>query len=407
MKIGILTYHAACNFGANLQALSTYSYLQNNGHTPVVIDWTTKELREHYQQHTSLEQYLVHQRFREDNLIMTRSCFTDRDIADVIVQEKIDAVIIGSDAVMQHHPFWSRVVFPSRKIVSVSKIGPDRMCPNPFWGSFLELLPNRIPIAFMSASSQNSHYQLMNSQERTVANKLLSQFTYISTRDDWSSNMVSWITKGKISPKVTPDPVFAFNYNVKNIPTEQNIRERFNIKGSYYLLSFHHSRTVSQKWLEEFQNLAQKESVECIAMSFPDGINYEHPFKHEINIPLSPLDWFALIKYSNGYIGHNMHPIVVSLHNAVPCFSFDNYGVLKFKLFVSEESSKIYHIMKTFGVLDNRISCISQRYRAPSPAFVIERLKNYDRQHIKECSERYLERYKQMMQDILKSFCNE
>lgn len=37
-----------------------------------------------------------------------------------------------------------------------------------------------------------------------------------------------------------------------------------------------------------------------------------------ISIPLNPIDWYALIKYSKGYIGERMHPIVVSLHNSVP-----------------------------------------------------------------------------------------
>lgn len=32
MKIGIITFYRVPNFGANLQALSTYRYLENAGH---------------------------------------------------------------------------------------------------------------------------------------------------------------------------------------------------------------------------------------------------------------------------------------------------------------------------------------------------------------------------------------
>lgn len=37
MNIGILTYYRVANFGANLQAVSTYYYLKNNGYNPLFI----------------------------------------------------------------------------------------------------------------------------------------------------------------------------------------------------------------------------------------------------------------------------------------------------------------------------------------------------------------------------------
>ena len=36
MKIGVLTFLHVANFGANLQATSTYYYLINQGHTPIL-----------------------------------------------------------------------------------------------------------------------------------------------------------------------------------------------------------------------------------------------------------------------------------------------------------------------------------------------------------------------------------
>lgn len=38
MKIGILTYHAACNFGAFLQLLSTVEHVRKRGLEPLVIN---------------------------------------------------------------------------------------------------------------------------------------------------------------------------------------------------------------------------------------------------------------------------------------------------------------------------------------------------------------------------------
>ena len=268
--IGILTYHSVCNFGANLQALSTVSYFSNHGYKPIIINWMTEELETKYKRNVPQVQYKAHASFVKDNLPVSQLCRTEEDIVNVINDNNIEAIVIGSDAVLQHHPFFSRIVFPSRRIVSISKIGEDRLCPNPFWGSFYPLLQDKLPLCLMSASSQNSPYKAMSCKEKKEASDLLSRFSFISTRDDWTSNMVNWITCGKYTPRVTPDPVFAFNHNVSNQITEGFIRNKFGIKKPYYLFSFHNSNVVTLDWLDEFQRLAESEGKLCIAMPFPE-----------------------------------------------------------------------------------------------------------------------------------------
>ena len=401
MKIGVLTYHAACNFGANLQVLSTVDYLKNNGHTPIVINWMTAQLEEVYKKNTPNNQFEEHSRYRDLYLPLSKRCFDDNDIVSVINEEKIEGLIIGSDAVMQHHPVLSRIQFPTSKIFSISKIGSDRMCPNPFWGSFYAKLEKKIPLCLMSASSQNSSYRLVSLKERTMLGNHLNQFDYISNRDDWSSKMVNYLTRGKITPPITPDPVFGFNYNVKEQPTEDYIRNKYKLKHKYFLFSFHNSQTVSFDWLMKMKEKASSEDIDCVALPFPQGVHFNHPFEKVIGLPLSPLEWYALLKYSSAYIGHNMHPIVVCLHNVVPCFSFDNYGEVRFKYFVNEKSSKIYHIMNHFGILDNRVSCVKNRINPVTVDFVLERLKGFDKVQVANIRDEYLEQYKEMMQNII------
>ena len=43
MRIGLLTYHWVANYGANLQALSTYCYLDNNVYNPIIINWVPND----------------------------------------------------------------------------------------------------------------------------------------------------------------------------------------------------------------------------------------------------------------------------------------------------------------------------------------------------------------------------
>ena len=403
MKIGILTYHRACNFGANLQALSTCRYLKNHGYEPLFIDWITSEMERDYKRVTPTRELEVFTQFQNDNFPMTRLCRTAEDIASVVKEYDIRAIIVGSDAVLQIHPFLSRVNFPCRKIISISKPHPNTSCPNPFWGNFYELLDKKVPLCLMSASSQNSPFKSAMSGEKKIAKAMLRQFAFLSTRDDWTSKMVYYLTDGEIVPEVTPDPVFAFNYNVTSQPSKEEILCKFNLPDKYALFCFHNNHTVSQEWLKEMRDKMEQRGIECVAFPFPQGIEFIHPFTKKVDLPLSPIDWYALIKYATYYIGDNMHPIVISLHNAVPCFSFDHYGRVRFRTFVNEKSSKIYHILNEFGHRNNRVS-IKGRYKEPSADYVLQQLDSFNVEYVRKKAQSHLEVYRNMMQNIEKCF---
>lgn len=49
MKIGILTFHQAENFGAILQTYALQTYLQKQGYSVEVIDYRCKSIEVHYQ----------------------------------------------------------------------------------------------------------------------------------------------------------------------------------------------------------------------------------------------------------------------------------------------------------------------------------------------------------------------
>lgn len=45
MRIGVLTFYRVANFGANLQALSTYSYFCKHGHEVVFLEYISPQTR--------------------------------------------------------------------------------------------------------------------------------------------------------------------------------------------------------------------------------------------------------------------------------------------------------------------------------------------------------------------------
>lgn len=405
MKIGILAYHSACNFGATLQLLSTYSYLKNNGHDPLVINWVPEDLEDFYRKPTPEAQYQMQKELRLRIWKETELCRNSEDVAHVIEKNGIQAVIVGSDAVAQHHAFPENIVFPTRKFISIRKYTQDRLYPNPFWAEFEKYLQKPIPVAYLSASSQDSVFKNYSKRLRSEMAESLSLYSWISVRDSWTQEMFRYITNGRIIPPVTPDPVFAFNYNAGSLlPSEKEVHEKFGLPDKYYLFSFERKRGLTQKWIDKFVKEANKRGIECVGLPFSIGAT-DGKFPIMIDFPLTPLEWYAIIKYSCGYIGNNMHPIVVSLHNANPFFSFDNYGSSKFKkLITSDKSSKIKHILGVSGFDDYRESCLHRNYQLPSPFSIIDKLDNFDRAKAKSFSDRYYNAYKTNMINILKSF---
>lgn len=398
MKIGLLAYHAACNFGAFLQLLSTVEYIKKHGDTPIVINWIPKDFRKDYEKRSLPEVRNLYARLREQYYPLTKLCETDKQVAMVIENENIEAVIIGSDAVIQHHPLRERIHFPCRRIIYIGNPTSDRMFPNCFWGSFNKYLKRPIPLAVISGSSQDSKYYYIKGRTKLRIKKSILNFNYISVRDEWTKKMIEYLTDGEVKPEITPDPVFAFNNNASHlVPSKEKIINKFGIPENYIILSFKGHKSASQKWINEFQKRANKKGLACVKLPYADAPAFGD-IQYSVGDVVTPLEWYALIKYSKGYIGNNMHPIVASITNGVPFFSFDNYGipVIDGKR-TNGESSKIYHIVKQADLLDNRIYTCCNGYSPIAPNEVLNKIINFDLVKEKAFADYYQKQYDKMM----------
>lgn len=404
MKIGLLAYHAACNFGAFLQLLSTVEYIKKQGDEPIVINWIPKDFRKDYEKRSLPDVRSLYAHLREKYYPMTKLCETDKQVAMVIENENIEAVIIGSDAVTQHHPLRERIHFPCRRIIYIAHPTSDRMYPNCFWGAFNKYLKKTIPLAVISGSSQDSKYYFIKGLTKFKMKKSILDFRYMSVRDDWTQKMIEYITDGDVVPKVTPDPVFAFNNNASHlVPSKEDIIKKFDIPNDYIILSFKGAKSVSQDWINEFQKLANAKGLACVKLPYADAPAFGD-IQYSVDDIVTPLEWYALIKHSKGYIGNNMHPIVTSITNGVPFFSFDNYGipVIDGKQ-TNGESSKIYHILKQADLLDNRIYTCCKDYSPIEPKEVLNKIINFDILKEETFADRYYKQYEKMMIDVFKS----
>lgn len=402
LKIGILTYNSALNFGANLQACSTYCYLKKHGYTPIFISYSPVDAVDEDKSCPS-EQVAVQREF-QDRFLSTEPCHNAEEVARALKRYGIRNVIVGSDAVAQHHPLFSRIIFPSRRFITIMKPTSDKMFPNPYWGEFLDFTNEEMSVSLMSVSNQQSDYKRFSYNERKKMMCYLKRLKYISVRDDWTQSMYEYISKGEIIPNITPDPVFGFNENVDFVPSREELSKKFDLPDKYILLSLRKGRAVSAEWVSDFETVCEKNGIECIGFPFPYGFNPNNVTKKKFQLPMTPIEWYSLIKYSNGFVGHNMHTIVSALHNAVPCFSFDQYGKRLLSQFVLNRSSKIYHILKRAGFEDYRSVSVTVIDRTPSPQIVFDKLMSFDTEKCKKFAAEYYLEYLKMMSTIESKF---
>ena len=413
MKIGVLTFLHVANFGANLQATSTYYYLKNQGHTPIFINYTSyqveitnkiSQLKKKLQNRSISIQTLEHEKFIKEQIKnQTRNVHTCSQVFEVIKEEGIEAVIIGSDAVAQHWPLFSTLKMGKHRPFWIEPLQQERRFPNPFWGVGFS---DKIPTAMMSVSSQNSKYPIFTKSVLKRIAKQIDTMTYISVRDAWTKDMMLAAQPSR-SIEVTPDPVFALNYNLGDlIPSENDIRRKFELPEKYVLIGLR-SQVYTYEELDKMNELLMSEGKECVAFNIDGVYAYKHPFKYEIKLPLNPLDWFGLIKYASAYIGSNMHPIVSSLTNGVPCFSIDNWGIVDFwGKKKTSESSKVYDVLSQYGLTDYWCSIENGKCNTTVEK-IIEKLHNFPTDKVKQISIKRVNVYKNMMERIISSFGKE
>lgn len=409
MKIGILTYHCVPNFGAQLQTISTIGYLKRMGHELTVLHWYPQDLEDMYSNRIPAEQVAEHFKFAEQNMPLSNLCRSELDLIAEIERLNLDAVFAGSDALFKYVPKFKRVVFSKRKLRFVKRkiLTVENIDGNAFFGGFLSKLNKKIKAVAFSVSSQNCDYMRMDESERNSMKSGLDNYTKISVRDEWTRQMVKTIV-GREDIDISPDPVFAFNQNCYlDLPSKEALLKKFSIPDNYVLLSFG-TNYLSKTYVNSIANELKANGLTPVAFPMPEKLK-DYGLEYWINLPLSPSDWYALIKYSKGYIGERMHPIVVSLHNAVPFFCFDEYGTFKKTLRGLRKkyiptSSKTYHILNKAGLEEWMYSYFDEKTKLPNSVDVVKKFMQFP---VLDCSmfaERTWNRYNQCMTDILKCF---
>jgi len=394
INIGVLTHSIADNYGANLQALSTGYYLRKNGFNPIFFKWDP------YPSNNNSEQLKLHHTFlQRHGFELTSNCLSDEDFVEVLRKYDIKFIIVGSDCVFTHAHYTIPYRLSRKGIVKKQAL-PDWVFPNPFWLPFLERTPD-VKAVIMSGSCGCSDLDKTSNEVSKKMSKCLDRFSYISVRDEYTRISLAHILgedKSNLLP-ITPDPVFSFNQNVNDNTTKEQIMLKYNLPDKYIVTAYYKSGLPKTSWLQELKNEFNKLGYKIVNLTMPQGTD-PYPYDININLPLDTMDWYNLIKYSNGYIGNNMHPIIVSIHNTVPFYSVNEHGKFYLRrLIQSVKHTKEYELLNRFNLLKYHTGI--NKIHSVSPLSIVHSVINFDVVSCKKCAKILHDEYKEMMKNIL------
>jgi len=290
MKIGILTFHRACNYGAVLQCFALQEVLKSLGHDVEVIDYRSHHIEKTYRiiktyngirtfvrslltMRFTYYQQKNFKSFRDTFLNISKSSYRD---TNELCLSNYDCFIIGSDQV------WSQRI----------NFGYDDV----YWGNFL---PGKRKVSY--AASMGGHKPFTQKEIERI-NHNLNNFSSISVREDVLQEELKSIYDRKIinlvlDPTLIAQPQVYEQIMVK--PQQQNY--------VLYYQQGHHPFTK-----EIVSNVARQLKCSVIIIA-GEKEEYSVPFKHYTLANLSVPEFLGLFKYATFVFASSFHGTAFSI----------------------------------------------------------------------------------------------
>lgn len=296
MKVGILTFHNAPNYGAAFQALGLQQTLIELGHEPVFLNYTPeymrgrvsisrgwgfksgkidlphilKKLKGEIRRH----KFKI---FKNSHLRVSRHLETKNELNDYV--KELDAIIVGSDQVWNLN--WQQTFDDTYFLGWLSN--ENKHIKKIAYG------------ACFGCTSQPDHHL-------KKAAELLRGFDVVGLRNDINREIVAEKAK-KIATIVDP------GFFVKNIRTSDENVFMYFVKPDLASCCLEASRQI-QKIVGG--DIVHAHSESLISLPAPDILSYSC---------MNPLDWFKHLTNSKFVVSESFHGVVFSIANNIPFLS--------------------------------------------------------------------------------------
>lgn len=310
MKVGILTFHHAYNYGAFLQACALCSRLnlEDDINAEIIDYYMEKEVKKYdistYKISTIIHMlmkgtYGFHKKLCESFVRAHNSGFMSKSeehlVSDSLtdfqsfVKNKYDAIIAGSDEI------W--------------KIDTFRGFPNAYW------LIGNLGCRKLSyaASSRVNLSELLTRDNLDLLKNTLNQYEFIGVRDDRTKSEIDDIMGENIS-KLCCDPSFLYRFKISDV----DISELVNNKK--------YDKRKKSVFLMIDNDIVCKQVCDALGETY-NLLNVFTIHKGVINVPsLDPINWLNLLAKSDYVITSFFHATCYSILYNVPFLAIGTKG---------------------------------------------------------------------------------
>lgn len=328
MKIGILTYHRANNYGAYLQAYALTMKIRTLGFEAEIIDFDMQCAEECYAVHNRnpIKWYNENKRrkmFKKEliNLPVSENSLISDSASDfeLFIANKYDVIVAGSDEIWKMNSF--------------------RGFPNPYW-----LIDNNKYQRFSYAASSRSDFTKIDPAQMEIVKNTLNKFSLIGVRDSYTFSELERITEGKKDIHLCCDPVFLFEFSPSKERGREILKNKFNVKTDKPLLGV----MINDERLSKDIRRDLGDRYELISL-FRQWSGYKKTSN------LTPFEWIDVIAALDVFVSNYFHGI---------CFAMlaNTYFVAIDSREKNVEHGKIYDLLNRNSRLDYFLSTTDDCY---------------------------------------------
>lgn len=320
IRVGILTFHNAHNYGAYLQSFALCNALnKDNEINAEVIDFIMQVEKKRYSLNTSLRHKIGHPlSFRFEKKVFTQfellhqtnqlKKSKDSLVSDSIedfnkfVYGKYDIIVVGSDEV------W--------------KLESFRGFPNPYW-----LIGDCGAIKCSYAASSRSNFDVLDSSDKKILKDALEAFSYISVRDELTYSEIKSLGIDSDQLKLIPDPTLIFDF--KPLICKDILKKRIHSKKKTILVM-----TEDDEIAKKLVGIYAPEYNIVSVYSYHSGC---------LNVPdLSPIEWMSAIAEADFVVTSYFHAVCMCL----------NFRKKFLAIGTKNKASKVLSLLRTFDLAD-------------------------------------------------------
>lgn len=320
IKIGILTYHRAKNYGAYLQAYALCARLQEEQEFIVeIIDFhMDKEIHTYKIEKKSLLFWLEHipmylfkrrlfhtfEKSLEELSLSSEYMHSDKiEEFRNFVYDKYDVIIAGSDEI------W--------------KMDSYRGFPTPYW-----LAGDLGCEKYSYAVSSRIDYSRMSQDDQRKVKEYILDLDIVSVRDKITFHEIEKLIGWKKQMYLSPDPTFIYDFGIDKDESRSFLLKKTGLDGNKKVM-------LVMLGGEELNRLIRRECSDEFEM-----VSVYHWNQGMINVSdVTPLEWLKLIAGSDYVLTTYFHGVCASILNNIPFYALDMGRSQEKILDVLEESN--------------------------------------------------------------------